>query len=200
MRRSVSIIGRDTFEKVCEKDAMKECSPDCKPVSVPRKAAIIPLGKALLPSSSNLPGSQTQRAAAPPLFGLAPRGVYHADRIAAAAVRSYRTFSPLPSAHSTAGGIFSVALSVGAGLNLSPRPLAGAPPYGDRTFLPLASKARPRAITRTTGPTPILAESSGRRRKPGGSERASGVPLADARGSETQSANRRRGPFLLGFR
>ncbi len=34
------------------------------------------------------------------------------------------------------GGIFSVALSVGAGLNLSPRPLAGALPCGDRTFLP----------------------------------------------------------------
>ena len=51
---------------------------DCKPVSVPRRAAIIPLGKALLPSSSNLPGSPTERAAPPPLFGLAPHGVYPA--------------------------------------------------------------------------------------------------------------------------
>ena len=43
--------------------------------SSPRRAAIIPLGKALLPSSSNLPGSRTERAAPPPLFGLAPHGV-----------------------------------------------------------------------------------------------------------------------------
>src|SRR5579872_609148 len=34
--------------------------------------------------------------ATPFLFGLAPCGVCHAPRIAARAVRSYRTFSPLP--------------------------------------------------------------------------------------------------------
>ncbi len=33
---------------------------------------------------------------APPLFGLAPGGVCHADRVAEAPVRSYRTLSPLP--------------------------------------------------------------------------------------------------------
>src|SRR5437879_13546717 len=33
----------------------------------------------------------------PPLFGFAPGGVYHAGPVAGAAVRSYRTFSPLPS-------------------------------------------------------------------------------------------------------
>ena len=47
----------------------------------------------------------------PPLFGLAPRGVCHAPDIAARAVRSYRTFSPLPRPCGR-GGIFSVALSV----------------------------------------------------------------------------------------
>ena len=41
------------------------------------------------------------------IFGLAPRGVCHAARVALCAVRSYRTFSPLPE-----GGLFSVALSV----------------------------------------------------------------------------------------
>ena len=50
----------------------------CKPVSVPRRAAVIPLGRASLPGSSNLPGSRTERAAPPPLFGLAPHGVYPA--------------------------------------------------------------------------------------------------------------------------
>jgi hypothetical protein len=33
--------------------------------------------------------------ALPPLFGLAPGGVYHAGSVAGPAVRSYRTFSPL---------------------------------------------------------------------------------------------------------
>jgi hypothetical protein len=75
---------------------MEGCSPDCKPVSVPLRVIAIRLGRPLLTGSSSLPGSQTQRAAAPPLFGLAPRGVYHAGNITAAAVRSYRTFSPLP--------------------------------------------------------------------------------------------------------
>jgi len=32
----------------------------------------------------------------PSLFGLAPGGVYHAGSVAGPAVRSYRTFSPLP--------------------------------------------------------------------------------------------------------
>jgi hypothetical protein len=50
----------------------------------------------LLTGSSDLPGSRTERAAPPPLFGLAPRGACPASGIAAAAVRSYRTISPLP--------------------------------------------------------------------------------------------------------
>jgi len=70
--------------------------PGYKPVSVPLRAAVIHLGRALLPGSSDLPGSKTERTAPPPLFGLAPRGVCTARRIAPSAVRSYRTFSPLP--------------------------------------------------------------------------------------------------------
>jgi len=52
----------------------------------------------------------------PPLFGLAPGGVCRAARVAAGAVRSYRTVSPLPAAESLpgAGGLFSVALSLGS--------------------------------------------------------------------------------------
>src|SRR5947199_6992078 len=52
--------------------------PDYKPVPVPLRAAVIPLGRTLLPGSSDLPGSLTGRAAPPPLFGLAPRGVFPA--------------------------------------------------------------------------------------------------------------------------
>ena len=72
--------------------------------------AVIHLDRPLLAGSSDLPGSITGRAAPPPLFGLAPRGVCPAGEITPAAVRSYRTISPLPRFR---GGIFSVALSVG---------------------------------------------------------------------------------------
>lgn len=63
---------------------------------------IIPLGHASLHGSSDLPASLTRRASAfgiaasSRLFGLAPCGVYLAACITACAVRSYRTFSPLP--------------------------------------------------------------------------------------------------------
>ena len=56
-------------------------------------------------------GTSAGEPARPSLFGLAPCGVCHACRITAAAVRSYRTFSPLPRPCGR-GGIFSVALAV----------------------------------------------------------------------------------------
>jgi hypothetical protein len=50
---------------------------------------------------------------APSLFGLAPGGVCRAAGVAACAVRSYRTVSPLPRLNAThRGGLFSVALSL----------------------------------------------------------------------------------------
>ena len=60
-------------------------------------------------------GTHLRRTRRPPenpsLFGLAPCGVCPARRITATAVRSYRTFSPLPEPCGP-GGMFSVALSV----------------------------------------------------------------------------------------
>ena len=48
------------------------------------------------------------------LHGLAPDGVYHARSVTSSAVRSYRTFSPLPAyPFPASGGLFSVALSLG---------------------------------------------------------------------------------------
>ena len=44
------------------------------------------------------------------LFSLAPGGVYLANFVAEIAVRSYRTFSPLP--YRGYGGLFSAALSL----------------------------------------------------------------------------------------
>ena len=70
--------------------------PGCKPVSVPLRAVVIHLGRPLLAGSSDLPESETERTTPPLLFGLAPRGVCRAERIAPSAVRSYRTISPLP--------------------------------------------------------------------------------------------------------
>ncbi len=52
--------------------------PDYKPVSVSLRMAVIPLGPAFLPGSSDLPESLAERAAPPLLFGLAPRGVFPA--------------------------------------------------------------------------------------------------------------------------
>src|SRR5579885_652302 len=76
--------------------------------------------------------------------------------VTGAAVRSYRTFSPLPRPIGR-GGMFSVALSVKPALSESPRPLAGMPPCGDRTFLPGAAFPRPRAAARLAGSSPIIA-------------------------------------------
>jgi hypothetical protein len=77
-----------------------------KPVFVPLRAIAIRLGRTLLHGSlirrfrakslATYPEVVTERAAPPPLFGLAPRGVCPASRITPSAVRSYRTISPLP--------------------------------------------------------------------------------------------------------
>src|SRR5260370_30282609 len=56
------------------------------------------------------PGKPEGLPGNPSLFGLAPCGVCPARRITAAAVRSYRTFLPLPEPCGP-GGMFSVALS-----------------------------------------------------------------------------------------
>ena len=84
--------------------------PACKPNSVRLRAGLaaardgemtIPLAPALLTGSGNLPeGCRTGRLSPPKrdafLFGLAPCGVLPATPVARRAVRSYRTFSPLP--------------------------------------------------------------------------------------------------------
>src|SRR3984893_15430975 len=87
----------------------------------------IPLGRRLPGASSNLPGRPDPdtdpealsrlrvKDLAPSLFGLAPGGVCRAAGVAAGAVRSYRTVSPLPRPNAThRGGLFSVALSLGS--------------------------------------------------------------------------------------
>jgi hypothetical protein len=87
-------------------------------------------------TSPPLRAAITGRTGPPLLFGLAPRGVYLASCVAARAVGSYSTVSPLPDAShewraaqgfassrsqvGSAGGLFSVALSVAAPLKARP--------------------------------------------------------------------------------
>jgi hypothetical protein len=62
------------------------------------------------------PSGFRQAGCRPPLFGLAPGGVCPAAPVARGAVRSCRTVSPLPAGNwgPCAGGVFSVALSLGS--------------------------------------------------------------------------------------
>ena len=76
------------------------------PVSRVLSGAIIPLGAVSPRPSSSLPGKDAGPTSAPhpcrcaplSLFGLAPGGVCRAVAVTGHAVRSYRTFSPLPPA------------------------------------------------------------------------------------------------------
>ena len=63
--------------------------------------------------SRDLPEWRRENSFEPLLFGLAPDGVYHAGNVTIAAVRSYRTLSPLPQRFEALfGGFLSVALSL----------------------------------------------------------------------------------------
>jgi hypothetical protein len=72
----------------------------------------IPLGRLSRAASRDRPGRQPGNRSMPSLFGLAPGGACHAGFVTESAVRSYRTFSPLPLGLKPVGGLFSVALSL----------------------------------------------------------------------------------------
>ena len=137
--------------------------PDPVPFDAPpayasraRWVTIIPLGPGLLAGSSDLPGGSDGPSFDPPwrltalrragaafrharatLFGLAPCGVLPATDVTAGAVRSYRTFSPLPQLPR------AVYFLCHCPSNCSARALPGALPFGVRTFLPLPPLAEP---------------------------------------------------------
>ena len=116
-------------ERATEEDARRPVSrvlsaksPDW--IEEPR-GTTIPLGRALRHASRDQPGRRDGKSPRvprpgrgiplPPLFGLAPGGVYRAAAVAGDAVRSYRTVSPLPAARCrVTGGLISVALSLGS--------------------------------------------------------------------------------------
>ncbi len=73
----------------------KEERRKSRPISRVLSRTVIHLGCKSPCSSSNLPRNRAGHASVP-LFDLAPGGVYHATPVTSCAVRSYRTFSPLP--------------------------------------------------------------------------------------------------------
>jgi len=110
----------------------------------------------LPPASSNLPGSWPQArrpeggTGSPrttPLFGLAPHGVFRASAVAAGAVRSYRTISPLPQSPSRRMIAEAVYFLLHFPSRRRASPLASMLPVGARTFLsgqtPKGSPKRP---------------------------------------------------------
>ena len=136
----------------------------------PRHVTAIPLGRRLPGASSNLPGrpiadtrSRLRLAAklAPSLFGLAPGGVCPAAFVAEDAVRSYRTFSPLPAFTLTGFGrrfvLCGTVPEIGAPRgSLSPAGRYPAPyVHGARTFLPCGLSALARAAVRPTDATEV---------------------------------------------
>src|SRR5271163_4069977 len=109
----------------------------------------IPLGRPSPDASSNQPERQGQRTRprgawkrrASLLFGLAPGGACRAADVAARAVRSYRTLSPLPRLLANARRFaFCGAIPGVAPAGNYPAPC----PHGARTFLrPKATAVRP---------------------------------------------------------
>ena len=112
----------DAAEETARRPVSRVLSPPCgvgRPFlwGPPRGAphATNPGDRAEMPlrHPSRLAPGRTRR---PPLFGLAPGGVCPAAPVARGAVRSYRPVSPLPAGNwgPCAGGLFSVALSLGS--------------------------------------------------------------------------------------
>ena len=146
--RNDSVENGEGLGAVCAKPLVARYQPACKPGSVGHR----PLARTIrdghssgamfahgLEQPTRTAGltsprgviAQREQPATPSLFGFAPGGVYHAGPVAGAAVRSYRTFSPLPvyaadaaktrqalraclaeAQRAKAGGSFSVALSL----------------------------------------------------------------------------------------
>ena len=103
-------------------DIREFAEPACKPDSVPAGGLRPTTGGDHSSSPDGCPwgpaaypGAWVGPTSCAPLFGLAPCGVCPARRVTTPAVRSYRTFSPLPPlASQELGGMFSVALSLGS--------------------------------------------------------------------------------------
>ncbi len=104
---------------------MPECT--CKPGSVPLRAAIIHLGRAIARGLERPYPRDYERATHPPIWSCSGWGL--------ACARDHSRAGGLLPRHFTltlTGGLFSVPLSAGR----PAPPLAATLPYGARTFLP----------------------------------------------------------------
>jgi len=99
-----------------------------RPISRVLSRVIIPLGCVSPHISSDLPESRAGYTLGF-LFGLAPGGVYHAVGVTTNAVRSYRTFSPLPTISLAVYFLWHCPSARAA------QRLSGTLPFGARTFL-----------------------------------------------------------------
>ncbi len=108
-RIHILAVGEILKKNPASRQCLRENNELSQPVSRVLSWTIINLGCFSQNTSSSLPEPSAGHAMRF-LFGLTPSGVYHAKLVTKLAVRSYRTFSPLPP---EGGGLFSVALSVG---------------------------------------------------------------------------------------
>jgi len=109
-----------------------------RPISRVLSRTVIHLGYMSPYTSCDLPGNSTGRTIVP-LFGLAPGGVYPATAVTTGAVRSYRTFSPLPNftnlGYSTKVSSWAVYFLWHFPSAHAAQELPGTLPCGARTFL-----------------------------------------------------------------
>jgi hypothetical protein len=173
--RSTLPVGRVDFRSAVSGYIHSENASGRQPVSRILSRTAIPLGGALLralqrPTRRFPPclayAQHVTRVGAPgrhasaadraglrisSLFGLAPCGVYHASAVTAGAVRSYRTFSPLPPSLTKRWRYILCGTCRLAALTPRSRTLSGTLPCGVRTFLSrlglrLAGSGRPACL------------------------------------------------------
>ncbi len=150
--------------------------PGDKPVSVSRpfgRAAVIPLGRRSLSGSSNLPGSRNGAGrSCSPIWSCSAWGLPCQRPLPEPRCALTAPFHPyLAGIAPRPAVLFSVVLSVKLALSESPRPLAGMPPYGDRTFLPPNRLAAlERATACLAGPSPLCYAEKSRARATAGIE------------------------------
>jgi len=118
--------------------------PACKPGSVEYQlVTVIPLGAWSPTPSSSLPAASWSGRAVPRcLFGLAPTGVCRATNVAARAVSSYLTVSPLPVSGVPDHRRSALCCTFRRGY-CPAQALPGSVPYGARTFLEYRFYSRP---------------------------------------------------------
>ena len=118
--------------------------PDYKPVSVRRLSAAGKSGRQsfvlagdLSPAPATYPEVVTERdRSSSPIWSCSAWGLPCRRALLRPRCALTAPFHPYPPGNPRRAVLFSVALSVKLALSESPRPLAGMPPYGDRTFLP----------------------------------------------------------------